>query len=510
MKIERTRNAARNILYGSLLKICQTAAPFLMRTAMIHFMGVKYLGLSGLFASILQALNLAELGVGSAMVYSMYQPIIEDDTDLLCALMRLYRTYYRVIGLVIAGIGILSAPFMNHLIRGEIPSDINITALYLLNLGTTVLTYWLFGYKNCLLDAHQRVDISSKIILAVSFIQYGIQFFIVCTSGSFYTYMLVTFLSNIAINVITAAAVSKMFPGYKPVGRVDKKTRKKINRRILDLFTTKIENMIVNSADTIVISASLGLTILAVYQNYYSIITAITGLVAIIFQACLAGIGNSVIVETKEKNLADLNKFTFIILWIAGFCVCSLLCLYQPLMKLWVGEEFMLETPAVVCLCVYYFIFEIIQLLNTYKDAAGIWHKDRFRPLVTACVNLILNGITVRFWGIYGIILSTVLSILLVGLPWLLHNIFTVLFQKEQLLSYVRKLLYYMVIVIVSCVVCAFFCQFIERSDLETLVIRGVICCIVPNAIYFMAYRRKKEFKQCLKLVEKIVKREKA
>ena len=171
MKIERTKNASRNILFGIILKIYQIAVPFLMRTAMIYFMGVQYLGLNSLFTSVLQVLNLAELGVGSAMVYSMYKPIAEDDTKKICALMKLYRLYYRVIGFVIGGVGLVLTPFVPKLISGDVPSGLNIYILYLMNLAATVLSYWLFAYKNSLLQAHQRVDVVSKITLVTNTFQ---------------------------------------------------------------------------------------------------------------------------------------------------------------------------------------------------------------------------------------------------------------------------------------------------------------------------------------------------
>ena len=139
-KIERTKNASRNIVFGVILKAYQILVPFLMRTAMIYLMGVQYLGLNSLFTSILQVLNLAELGVGSAMVYSMYKPIAEDDDTTICALMKLYRTYYRVIGLVIAVVGCVLTPFIPHLIKSDVPAGLNIYILYLLNLGATVLS----------------------------------------------------------------------------------------------------------------------------------------------------------------------------------------------------------------------------------------------------------------------------------------------------------------------------------------------------------------------------------
>ncbi|MBQ3761110.1 MAG: hypothetical protein II875_03745 [Clostridia bacterium] len=68
MKIERTKNAARNIAFDGLLKLLNMVIPFILRSVMLYYLGVQYLGLNGLFRSILSFLNLAELGVGSAMV----------------------------------------------------------------------------------------------------------------------------------------------------------------------------------------------------------------------------------------------------------------------------------------------------------------------------------------------------------------------------------------------------------------------------------------------------------
>lgn len=504
MKIDRTENASRNIIFGSVLKIYQIAVPFLMRTAMIYFMGVQYLGLNSLFSSILQVLNLAELGVGSAMVYSMYKPIAEDDEMAICALMRLYRMYYRAIGLVIAVVGLLLTPFIPKLISGGLPPELNIYILYLLNLSVTVLSYWLFAYKNSLLQAHQRVDVSSKVTLVTNTVQYVLQFIVIITIKNYYIYVLVALATQALTNIVTAIVATKMYPDYHPRGRLAKGKVREINRRIQDLFTSKLGGVIVNSADTVVISSFLGLTTLAIYQNYYYILTSIIGFVGIIFQSCTAGIGNSVIVESKEKNFVDLKKFTFLISWIAGFCTCCFLCLYQPFMEIWVGKDLMLAFSAVVCFCIYYFVYEINQLLNTYKDAAGIWHEDRFRPLVTALSNLFMNLIMVQFWGIYGVILSTVLSTVFIGMPWLLHNLFTVLFDWEDLASYLKKLLLYVLVTAVSCGITYGICAQISLEGWPLLIVRGMICCVVPNGIFLVAYGRLPEFRSSMELVNRI------
>lgn len=217
-----------------------------------------------------------------------------------------------------------------------------------------------------------------------------------------FCYVIVLLATQALTNIATAMCADRIYPQFKPKGQIATEEKKAINNRIKDLFTSKIGGIIYDSADTIVISSFLGLTALAIYQNYFYILNAITGLITVVFSACTAGIGNSIVVETKEKNYKDLNKFTFIICWGAGFCAVCLLCLYQPFMELWVGKDLMLSSSAVICFVVYFFVRQLNSLFNTYKDASGMWHEDRFRPLVAALTNLALNLILVQFIGLYG------------------------------------------------------------------------------------------------------------
>ncbi len=502
MKFNRTKNATRNIFFGIILKLYHILVPFLMRTALIYLLGVEYLGLDSLFTSILSVLNLAELGVGSAMVYSMYRPIIRDDGETICALMNLYKRYYRMIGLVVLASGLILCPFVPKLIAGSTPAGINIYILYLLNLGTTVLSYWLFAYKNCLLQAHQRSDIVSKIMLIVQTGRYVLQFVLLFLTHNYYLYLIVTLLSQAVVNVVTSIVADKMYPQYRAIGVLDKAAKKDINHRITDLFTAKIGAVIVDSVDTIVISAFLGLTVLAVYQNYFYILTAITGLINVIMTSCLAGIGNSIATESKEKNYRDLRIFTLIIVWIAGICTALLLTMFQPFIKLWVGEKYMFEFSAVVCFCVYFFVKQINTLLNLYKDAAGMWHEDRFRPLVTAAANLVMNLIMVQFWGIYGILLSTVLSMLFVGMPWILRNLFTVLFDRAELRNYLRMLLLYVLITGAACTASALLGQLLPGDGILLLVLRMIVTLVVSNLIFFAALHRTTDFKKGMDILK--------
>ena len=135
-----------------------------------------------------------------------------------------------------------------------------------------------------------------------------------------------------------------------------------------------------------------------------------------------------------------------------------------------------------------------------------MWHEDRFRPLTAALTNLLLNLILVQIIGIYGVLISTVVAIICVGMPWLLHNLFTVIFEKKHLPGYLKDLLYYCTIILVSCVVTYFVCSKINFGLIITLLIRGIMCLIIPNLIYYIAYKNKREFKDSLTLVNKMTK----
>ena len=504
MKFDRTKNASRNMVFGIALKLYQILVPFAMRTAMIHLMGVQYLGLDGLFVSVLSVLNLAELGVGTAMVYSMYKPIAVDDKKTICALMWLYKIYYRIIGLVVLIGGLILLPFIPKLISGGVPDSLNVYILYLLNLSATVLSYWLFAYKNCLLQAHQRSDVVSKVTLVVHTIRYGFQFILLFVFRNYYYYLIVALLSQLMMNILTSVIVDKMYPQYRAAGELEKEQRQDINHRIRDLFTAKIGAVIVDSVDTIVISAFLGLTILGIYQNYFYILTAITGIINIVMTSCLAGIGNSIVVEKKEKVFAGMKVLTFIVAVIDGCCTACMFVLYQPFMELWAGKSNMFEMSAVICFCIYFYVKQINTLLNVYKDAAGIWHEDRFRPLVTALSNLAMNLIMVQFWGIYGVLLSTVISMVFVGMPWLLHNLFTVLYPQNLLSDYLKQLLGQALTAVVACFITYGLASFVTVGGILGVLIRLLISGSAAIIIYIIIYHNKPEFRQAIVIINRI------
>lgn len=505
MKLERTRNAARNVVFEGTMEMVNMLFPFAIRSVMLHCLGTEYLGLNGLFKSLLTFLNLAELGVGSAMVFSMYKPIAEDDTPTICALLRLYRTFYRIIGLIVAATGLILMPVLPNLIKGDLPADMNLYVLYLMNLGNTVMTYWLFAYKGSLLMAHQRRDVISKVTLAVRMTEYTLKILILVLTRNYYLYLSVQLLCQLTVNVLIAVFATKMYPRYVTAGKLPKEKTRDIFHRVRDLFTSKLSATVFDAADTLVISAFMGLTVLALYQNYYFIITALRMMLVVFLNACMAGVGNKLVMESKEANYRDLEKISLLFLWILGVSSSMLLCMYQPFIKVWMGEENMLAVGLVFCFAVYYYSMGANKLINMFKDAAGIWRVDRWRPLTAALANLTLNLITVRFIGLYGVLLSSVVSIVFIQIPWLFHNLFREVFPRECMRKYAGLFGGLTLVALISCVASWFVCGLFRLNVWPTLVLNAAVSFVVPNVFFFVVYGRNPVFRESLSQLKRIL-----
>lgn len=466
---------------------------FINRTIIIRFLGDQYVGLGSLFSSVLSVLNLAELGIGSALVYSMYEPIANEETSKICALMNFYKRCYRIIGLIIFSIGVILFPILPRLIKGTWPNDINIYVLYGMYLAETVLSYFLFAYKNCLFDAHQRKDVASKVSIIIRSISLLAQLICLLCFKNYYLYVGISLFSTILTNIVISVIADKTFPEYRCKGRIDSRTQQSISLKIRGLLSTKIGGVIINSADNIVISSFLGLTILGWYNNYYYIMDTIIVFLNILLTSLTAGIGNKIVTDDVDSNYRTFMDLSFAYQWIVTWCSVCLLCLYQPVMNVW-NEKGMFPF-SIVCLIVFrFFAGRTVQMSFTYKDALGLWFEDRWRPIVASIANLIVNIILVNYIGIGGVVISTFLSTIFINTPWGNYTLFKHYFSKKRLREYYKSLLSNYCVTAFICVVTFLICAAVSEDDFNGIIIRLPICCIIPNIFMMFIYRNRTEY----------------
>ena len=505
MIINRKKNAISGTITGLFLKLIQLFFPFLIRTIYIKTLGVEYLGLTSFYASIIQVLNISELGVSVALVYSMYKPIAEDDKEKICQLMNLYRTYYRLIGFVVLCLGLILLPFLKQLIHGNIPSDVNIYILFLMNLLATVSTYWLFAYRNSLFIAHQRNDVINIITMVVNFILYIARIICLLELKNYYIDVLLTIVFQILLNIMVAFFSKKYYPEYEPKGDIPKEEKQLINIKIRDLFTAKISGILNYSTASVVISSFAGLKLLAIYQNYYYVTAAVIALFNIFFSSLTAGVGNSLITRDNDSNKVLLFNLNYILFVIINFCCTSLVCLYQPFMQIWVGKNNMLGTEFVFLFALFLYSEVVSRLLTVFKDAAGIWEKDKYRPLTATLSNFIFNIISFQFIGLYGIILSTIISLLFISFPWLIYNIDKYMFEMD-IKSYLKNVFLYTFVIICCCACTYYLANLIIINNLYYLLFsRLIICLFIPNIIFFIVFYRKEENKYFISFAKNYV-----
>lgn len=481
--------------------------PFLMRTIILYQLGEQYLGLNSLFSSILQVLNLSELGFSSAIVYSLYKPIAENDTEGICALMAYYRKTYRKIGCFIGVVGLILAPFVPYLIKGDCPEAVNVYVLYLIYLGNTVISYLCFAYKSALLTAHQRVDVISNIGTITQGGLVLLQSILLLVTHNYYLYIIMMPVFTILNNILISYQVKRLYPDYAGRGELEKDKIRQIQKQVYGLMINKICVVSRNSFDSIVISAALGLTATAIYSNYYYIMTSILSIMTVICDGMLGGIGNSLVVESREKNYQDLKKINFPYMWLGGWCTICLACLYQPFMRLWAGPTRMFDNMTVLLFCLYFYVLKMGDVRGLYSDAAGLWWNNRIRAICEAICNLALNLVLVHIWGVAGVVAATLISLLVINFGFGSQIVFHHYFRNGRLGEYfLLHGKYALVTALVGCVTYSI-CGLVPGQGLLTLVAKGVICCVIPNVLYVGIYCRTEEFKVSIPWILGILKK---
>ncbi|MFQ9679714.1 MAG: lipopolysaccharide biosynthesis protein [Ruthenibacterium lactatiformans] len=500
MKLERSKNAVRNTAYGLINKIVAIVFPFVVRTVFIKTLGSEFLGLNSLFSSILTVLNLTELGFSSAVVFCMYKPIAEDDAYSINALLLFYKRVYAVIGLIIFVIGLALIPFIPHLINGTYPTAINLTVVYLVYLFNTVLSYFMYAYLQALISAFQREDVISKVNVIVQSAMYILQIIVLLTTKNYYAYLLIMPAFTVANNIRTAVIAKKLFPDYRPAGRLSKKYKALIKEKVSGLVINKVCIVSRNAFDSIFISMFLGLTETAIYNNYYYVMNAVILITSVFVNAVVSGAGNSVEMDTVEKNYCDMNRINFLYMWVAGWFTICMLNLYQPFMQLWVGADLMYPMGCVVLLCLYFYILKMSDVRYIYELAIGLWWENRFRSIAEAVANLALNYLLGKLFGVYGIIIATIVSIFFINYLYGTKIIFKYYFKEQSIKAYFKTQSLYGLVTILICGITFLACYRIKYS-ISGFVMRVAVCIFLPNLLYYVVYHKTQTYNQVIKWI---------
>lgn len=501
----RLNNIVRGTKTGIINKVVTVLFPLIIRLVTIRTIGIEYLGLNSLFGSVISILGITELGFSSAMVYSLYKPLAEDDVNKVNALLKFIKRVYFIIGGIITVSGLAIIPFLDIFVSNDTGIEINIMLLYLMYLLNTVMGYFLFSYKMSLLIALQRTDVNNKIQTKVMIGEYIAQLLILFFLKDYYLFVLMMPMATMLNNIIVAQYVNKHYSQYCCKGKLKKAEVKALFKKFGALAGNKINGTLILSADNLVISAFLGVTSVAMYQNYYTIIGALVSFIALLFDSLRPSIGNSLVTESLDKNYGDYNSVTMLVSWMSGWCSICLLCLFQPFISMYYGSQFLLDISTVILLAFYFYIWKMLDVQTLYRDAAGLWWTDRFRPYIVSIANLIINIALVRIIGINGVVISTVGTQLFISFPWLIIALNKEYFKKG-IITYCRKLAYYFFVIVIAALITYIICSLVTiEYTLVAFLIKAAVCLFVPNGIIYIFYRKSEEFQKIAMIVGYII-----
>ena len=446
MKLDFRKNVRRNMLANAGNSATRLLFPFLNRTLFLWLLGPAYLGLNGLFGSVLGVLMLAELGFGQAVVCSMYKPVADDDRELLCAYLKFYRAVYRCVGAAIFALGLCLLPFLGRLVHGDVPPDVNLHVLFLIHLVNTAASYFLFAYRGVVLGAHHRNDVVTNIRTAVMVAQYAVSFLVLYLARDYTLYVVVTVFFTLLQNVLLVKASRRLFPDVEPRGVLPPEKRRQVVSDVQSIFMHKVGGVVAYQSDNIVVSAFLGLVAVAAYGNYFYVASAVASLVAIVSASTTGGFGNRIHTDGEEANFSLLLRVNRLSMAVVSGCAAMMAALVQPFMEVWTkGDPALVRhalTPALMTLCFY--LQQMRSTLLSFKTGAGLWRPDRFKPLVAGGVNLALSVALVLAlpdaWKLDGVIVGTIAAYLVVEVPWEVKVVFDAHFGPARRAVYIRQM----------------------------------------------------------------------
>ncbi|MDE7213231.1 MAG: oligosaccharide flippase family protein, partial [Anaeroplasmataceae bacterium] len=427
-KRSRTQYAKLNSGFSLLSSLLKIILGFVLKTVFIKILGATYLGASSLFSEILQFLSVAELGIGTAIVFSMYKAIRENKQDKIQALYKLYKKCYIVIGTIILVVGLCITPLLQFLIDDYSKYDfLNLPLIYILYLTNTVLPYFLFSYKNCILNAHQEGYWIKITNLVVEIIKSVTLIVILYTTKNFYVYLVISILFSVIVEFVASIIAIKKHPDVfkKNDAELTKEEKKVIFTDIAALALYQIGGKLYAATDNMIISKMIGLETVGIYSNYSMMILYVTTMVHSIFYALTPSVAN-ISEEDYEKKIEIYNKINYLVYVLFGITAICLVDLLNPFVTVWLKDDFyVLQFPIVAIISLNYLLPGLTFAACIYRDAYGLYKFGKFRPMIQGIINIILSIVLGLWLGLIGIFIATTISFICTILwfePFIVHK----------------------------------------------------------------------------------------
>ncbi len=499
----RTKNSFFNFMANTGSYIINLILSFVTRTIFIHVLSAEYLGINGLFGNILSVLSLAELGIGTAMIFHMYKPIAEENEDEIRKLMNLYRILYAIVAGVVTVLGLVLVPFLDVLIKDK-PDIDGLTTIYLLYLLNTVCSY-LWGYKRAIIDGHQKSYVGTIYNTVFTTIQFVLQIIVLLVFKEFIIYLVIQIACSILTNIFVAHKADKMYPYLKKDRKSlpEKKQIKSIFKNMGAMSIHKLGDVVLNNTDSLVMSSFVGIVSVGIYSNYLMISASINTALMGVLGSTTASIGNLNASEDKESVFRVFKVLEFLCFWIYSYVCVGMMIVFNPFMEAWAGEEYVFTLGIVFLFVLNFYISGMRKVVLIFRDAMGLYWYDRYKPIFEVIINLVVSIVLANYIGIAGVFIGTFVSVMSTcfwieplvvykhGFERKVSHYFGLFFKYTAIMFAVGGLSYWV-------------CSFVDMGGFLEVILKSIIVTVLYNGILLLLFFRTMEFKELWGVAMKI------
>ncbi len=505
--MQRTRNSIINSIAGASGYLVQMFSNFIVRATFVECLGESVLGVNALFTNIISMLALAELGLGTGLIYKLYKPVADHDVPRIESLLRFYKRAYTLIGAVILALGFALSFFVYLFDQDRTFSRTYMGVTFFLFV-LDVLASYLFAHQKALITADQKNYVINVAHAGAQLATCIFQIILLLTTQSFILYIVAKIVCRVGEGLVIYARYRKMYPDIhlKNCEKISRDEKNDLFHNINAMLYHKVGAFSLTSTSNMIITYFVNLVMGGIYSNYTLITNTLNNLIAQVFQGVTASFGDLIHTEDSQRAYEKFNLLYYINFLLVSFCTTGLLVMIQPFITLWLGEKYLLGGGTLLLILLYFYIYSMRRVIFLARDSAGLYRPDKYMPLIEAALNLGLAFILVQYWGVNGVLVANLVSMLLIPF-WIQPMIvYKHIFHRSVRAYFFRYGLYFAA-ALVSAAAAYFLCSWIpaDWNLWLSLLIRGVVCLVVPNALNLLFFARTAECRYVCRLAGSIL-----
>lgn len=445
-KESRVKKSLLNARVNLIFYFLALTLSFFSRKIFLNCLGADFVGLTGTLQNLLGFLNLAELGIGSAIGYVLYKPLYDHDETKINEIISVFGYLYRIIGFIILGIGTALAIFL-PLIFPNTAFDLYIIYFAYFSFLASSLIGYFANYKQTLLGADQKNYIVTAYFQTAIIIKTLIQMTSAYYTGNYYMWITIELTFGIIYSFILNWKINQVYPWLKSEVRLGKQLFKKypeVMKYTKQLFVHKVGWLVRFQTTSFLIYSFTTLKTVAYYGNYSIIFEKMMILLGNLFNSTAASIGN-LITEGNKTKINNVYWELFSVRFLTTSTLAfALYTLTTPFITLWLGDKYILSQGILFLMVTNFFLDQIRSVNDQFLFGYGLFN-DTWAPIAEAIISILTSILGGHIWGIEGIICGNILSNLLIANIWKPYFLYRKGF-KQALSNYYSNLLIYIIL----------------------------------------------------------------